>query len=111
MLAFRKIKRTFRIKYVDIIVEKMNKNRMKITFNQTRTTGAEKRLLAFVEAGTLFDKMKAGNKAGHIPHGTGKSRYWEGTYARYEHIDKLPYIYSAVEYTRTKRVNGRYEAV
>ena len=26
----------------------------------------------------------------------------EGTYARYEHIDKLPYIYSAVEYTRTK---------
>ena len=26
----------------------------------------------------------------------------EGTHARYEHIDKLPYIYSAVEYTRTK---------
>lgn len=26
----------------------------------------------------------------------------EGTYGKYEHIDKLPYIYSAVEYTRTK---------
>ena len=26
----------------------------------------------------------------------------EGTYSQYEHIDKLPYIYSAVECTRTK---------
>lgn len=46
--------------------------------------------------------MKTETKAGHITALREIIPLLEGTYARYEHIDKLPYIYSAVEYTRTK---------
>ena len=74
---------------------------MKITLIR-QDNGSGKETLSVCEAGTLFDKMKTETKAGHITALRGIIPLLEGTYARYEHIDKLPYIYSAVEYTRTK---------
>ena len=74
---------------------------MKITLIR-QDNGSGKETLSVCEAGTLFDKMKTETKAGHITALRGIIPLLEGTHARYEHIDKLPYIYSAVEYTRTK---------
>ena len=74
---------------------------MKITLIR-QDNGSGKETLSVCEAGTLFDKMKTETKAGHITALRGIIPLLEGAYARYEHIDKLPYIYSAVEYTRTK---------
>ena len=74
---------------------------MKITLIR-QDNGSGKETLSVCEAGTLFDKMKTETKAGHITALREIIPLLEGTYARYEHIDKLPYIYSAVEYTRTK---------
>ena len=74
---------------------------MKITLIR-QDNGSGKETLSICEAGTLFDKMKTETKAGHITALREIIPLLEGTYARYEHIDKLPYIYSAVEYTRTK---------
>ena len=74
---------------------------MKVTLIR-QDNGSGKETLSVCEAGTLFDKMKTETKAGHITALRGIIPLLEGTYARYEHIDKLPYIYSAVEYTRTK---------
>ena len=74
---------------------------MKVTLIR-QDNGSGKETLSVCEAGTLFDKMKTETKAGHITALRGIIPLLEGTHARYEHIDKLPYIYSAVEYTRTK---------
>ena len=84
-----------------MIVEKIDKNRMKVTLIR-QDNGSGKETLSICETGTLFDKMKTETKAGHITALREIIPLLEGTYARYEHIDKLPYIYSAVEYTRTK---------
>lgn len=46
--------------------------------------------------------MKTETKSGHITALRNLIPELEGTYGQYEHIDKLPCIYSAVEYTRTK---------
>lgn len=74
---------------------------MKVTLIR-QDNGSGKETLSICETGTLFDKMKTETKAGHITALREIIPLLEGTYARYEHIDKLPYIYSAVEYTRTK---------
>ena len=74
---------------------------MKVTLIR-QDNGSGKETLSVCEAGTLFDKMKTETKAGHITALRGIIPLLEGTHARYEQIDKLPYIYSAVEYTRTK---------
>lgn len=74
---------------------------MKITLiRQDSESGKE--ALSICEAGTLFNKMKTETKSGHITALRNLIPMLEGTYSQYEHIDKLPYIYSAVEYTRTK---------
>ena len=84
MLAFRKIKAyLYRIKYVDVIVEKIDKNRMKITLIR-QDNGSGKETLSICEAGTLFDKMKTETKAGHITALREIIPLLEGTYARYE---------------------------
>lgn len=70
-------------------------------FNQTRQR-EWKEALSICEAGTLFNKMKTETKSGHITALRNLIPMLEGTYSQYEHIDKLPYIYSAVECTRTK---------
>ena len=65
-------------------------------------SGSGKETLSICEASTLFDKMKTETKSGHITALRELIPLMEGSYGHYEHIDKLPYIYSAVEYTRTK---------
>ena len=83
---------------------------MKITLIR-QDNGSGKETLSVCEAGTLFDKMKTETKAGHITALRGIIPLLEGTHARYEHIDKLPYIYSAVEYTRTKEGERKMKPV
>ena len=48
-----------------MIVEKIDKNRMKITLIR-QDNGSGKEALSICEAGTLFDKMKTETKSGHI---------------------------------------------
>lgn len=74
---------------------------MKITLIR-QDSGSGKEALSICEAGTLFNKMKTETKSRHITALRNLIPMLEGTYSRYEHIDKLPYIYSAVAYTRTK---------
>ena len=74
---------------------------MKITLIR-QDSGSGKEALSICEAGTLFNKMKTETKSGHITALRNLIPMLEGTYSQYEHIDKLPYIYSAVECTRTK---------
>ena len=74
---------------------------MKITLIR-QDNGSGKETLSVCEASTLFDKMKTETKSGYITALRNLIPLMEGTYGQYEHIDKLPYIYSAVEYTRTK---------
>ena len=68
-----------------MIVEKIDKNRMKITLIR-QDNGSGKETLSICEAGTLFDKMKTETKAGHITALREIIPLLEGTYARYEHI-------------------------
>ena len=77
---------------------------MKVTLIR-QDNGSGKETLSICETGTLFDKMKTETKAGHITALREIIPLLEGTYARYEHIDKLPYIYSAVPVP--KRANGK----
>ena len=80
---------------------------MKITLIR-QDNGSGKETLSVCEAGTLFDKMKTETKAGHITALRGIIPLLEGTHARYEHIDKLPYIYSCCGiYPYQKRANGK----
>lgn len=62
---------------------------------------------------TFFDKIKTETKAGYITALRELLPALEGTLSHYEHIDKLPRVYPAVEYGRTregerkmKRYNG-----
>ena len=61
-----------------------------------------KEALSVCEANALFDKMKTETKPGYVTALRELIPMLEGTYARYEHIDKLPYIYPAMEYARIK---------
>lgn len=65
-------------------------------------SGSGKEALSTCDADTLFDKLKTETKSGHITALRKIIPLLEGSYGHYEHIDKLPSIYPAVVYTRTK---------
>ena len=50
----------------------------------------------------LMEKLKTENKTGYITELRSIIPHLKGTNARYEHIDRLPRLYPAVEMTRTK---------
>lgn len=74
---------------------------MKITLiRQDRETGKE--ALSVCETGVLFERIKTETKSGYVTKLRSIIPELEGTNAQYEHIDRLPRIYPAIEYTRTK---------
>lgn len=79
---------------------------MKITLIR-QDSGSGKEALSICEAGTLFNKMKTETKSGHITALRNLIPMLEGTYSQYEHIDKLPYIYSAVNVPALKKANEK----
>ena len=74
---------------------------MKITLiRHDKESGKE--MLTVCDAGVLMEKMKSETKAGYVTGLRTVLPELEGTHAMYEHIDKLPRIYPALEYARTK---------
>ena len=74
---------------------------MKITLiRHYKESGKE--MLTVCDAGVLIEKMKSETKAGYVTGLRTVLPELEGTHAMYEHIDKLPRIYPALEYARTK---------
>ncbi len=61
-----------------------------------------KEMLTVCDAGVLMEKMKSETKAGYVTGLRTVLPELEGTHAMYEYIDKLPRIYPALEYARTK---------
>lgn len=79
---------------------------MKITLiRKEKGSGAE--ALSTCDTDTLFKRMTTETKAGHITALRKALPGLEGSYAQYEHIDKLPRLYPAVEYTRSKNGEQR----
>lgn len=79
---------------------------MKITLiREEKETGKE--MLSTCDANTLFEKIKTETKSGYVTALRDILPALEGTHSRYEHIDKLPRMYPAVEYTRTKEGERR----
>ena len=76
-------------------------NRMKITLIRAEKE-SRKEALSTLEADALIKKLKTETKAGHVSTLRAILPQLEGTCAQYEHIDKLPRIYPAVEYSRTQ---------
>lgn len=74
---------------------------MKITLiREERESGKE--AVSTQETDMLMEKLKTENKTGHITELRSIIPHLKGTNARYEHIDRLPRLYPAVEMTRTK---------
>ena len=73
---------------------------MKITLIRAEKESG-KEALSTLEADALIKKLKTETKAGHVSTLRAILPQLEGTCAQYEHIDKLPRIYPAVEYSRT----------
>lgn len=74
---------------------------MKITLiRHDKESGKE--MLTVCDAGVLIEKMKSETKAGYVTGLRTVLPELEGIHAMYEHIDKLPRIYPALEYARTK---------
>lgn len=74
---------------------------MKITLiREEKKSG--KIALSTCDTDALFKKIKTETKVGYITDLRKMLPALEGTRFRYEHIDKLPRLYPAVEYTRTK---------
>lgn len=79
---------------------------MKITLIRTdRETGKES--FSTLKADALIEKLKTENKSGHISALRSLIPYLKGTDRGYQYIDKLPRIYPAVEYARTKEGERR----
>lgn len=74
---------------------------MKITLIRAEKE-SRKEALSTLEADALIKKLKTETKAGHVSTLRAILPQLEGTCAQYEHIDKLPRIYPAVEYSRTQ---------
>lgn len=73
---------------------------MKITIiREDEKTG--KKALSVCEAETFCEKIKTETKAGYVSGLREVIPRMDGTDTRYMHIDKLPCVYPAVEYTRT----------
>ena len=81
-------------------------NRMKITLIRAEKESG-KEALSTLEADALIKKLKTETKAGHVSTLRAILPQLEGTCAQYEHIDKLPRIYPAVEYSRTQEGERR----
>ena len=86
---------------------------MKLTLIRTdRETGKES--FSTLEAENLIAKIKKENKAAHVSALRHLIPILQGTNNHYQNIDKLPRIYPAVEYARTKAVSatgvGRHPA-
>ena len=79
---------------------------MKITLIRAEKE-SEKEALSTLEADALIKKLKTETKAGHVSTLRAILPQLEGTCAQYEHIDKLPRIYPAVEYSRTQEGERR----
>ncbi|KXT35441.1 VirE protein [Bacteroides uniformis] len=74
---------------------------MKITLiREERESGKE--AVSTQETDMLMEKLKTENKTGYITELRSIIPHLKGTNARYEHIDRLPRLYPAVEMTRTK---------
>lgn len=74
---------------------------MKITLiREERESGKE--AVSTQETNMLMEKLKTENKTGYITELRSIIPHLKGTNARYEHIDRLPRLYPAVEMTRTK---------
>ncbi len=74
---------------------------MKITLiREERESGKE--AVSTQETDMLMEKLKTENKTGYITELRNIIPHLKGTNARYEHIDRLPRLYPAVEMTRTK---------
>lgn len=74
---------------------------MKITLiGEERESGKE--AVSTQETDMLMEKLKTENKTGYITELRSIIPHLKGTNARYEHIDRLPRLYPAVEMTRTK---------
>ena len=79
---------------------------MKITLiRKEKESGIE--ALSTCDTDTLFSRIKAETKSGHITALREALPALEGTHARYEHIDKLPRLYPAAECTRNKNGERR----
>ena len=81
-------------------------NRMKITLIRAEKESG-KEALSTLETDALIKKLKTETKAGHVSTLRAILPQLEGTCAQYEHIDKLPRIYPAVEYSRTQEGERR----
>ena len=74
---------------------------MKLTLIRTdRETGKES--FSTLETENLIAKIKKENKAAHVSALRHLIPILQGTNNHYQNIDKLPRIYPAVEYARTK---------
>lgn len=74
---------------------------MKITLiRKDEEKGTE--TLTLCDTDAFFEKIKTENKTGYISGLREVLPRLEGSSTRYIHIDKLPRIYAAVEYTRKK---------
>lgn len=74
---------------------------MKITLIR-KEKETRKEALSTCDTDALFEKIKTETKPGYVTALRERLPSLEGTYARYEHIDKLPRLYPAVEYARGK---------
>lgn len=82
---------------------------MKITLiRKDEEQGTE--ALSLCDTDAFFEKVKTENKAGHISELREILPRLAGSSARYVHIDKLPRVYPAVEYTR-KQKGETYETL
>lgn len=79
---------------------------MKITLIRAEKESG-KEALSTLETDALIKKLKTETKAGHVSTLRVILPQLEGTCAQYEHIDKLPRIYPAVEYSRTQEGERR----
>ena len=79
---------------------------MKITLiRKDEEQGTE--ALSLCDTDAFFEKVKTENKAGHISELREILPRLAGSSARYAHIDKLPRVYPAVEYTRKQNGEKR----
>lgn len=79
---------------------------MKITLiRKDEEQGTE--ALSLCDSNTFFEKIKTENKAGHISKLREILPRLTGSSAHYAHIDKLPRVYPAVEYTRKQNGEKR----
>ena len=63
--------------------------------------------MSLCDSNTFFEKIKTENKAGHISELREILPRLTGSSAHYAHIDKLPRVYPAVEYTRKQNGEKR----